>query len=222
MMLDKEHSAIGEQYGVRRVYRLRKISDELPDQDKDLDVLEIVRRALLGIHDLLGFTHTMDGQVVGLLSGEEAANSLTYAQVNPVGKRCSTRITSALELAGSRGRAIADPKFLESGNQGLPSGRNALRQIRSFSPGPTGQRNFRFPHTPGLPYRRPAADAGLGPCLATKTSSCSEKNGSSSSRNTRTAAAGVERSGAEKISSWIPCSTGNLPSQNDLADTYKR
>ncbi|CCQ46228.1 hypothetical protein ARTSIC4J27_2188 [Pseudarthrobacter siccitolerans] len=81
MMLDKEHSAIGEQYGVRRVYRLRKISDELPDQDKDLDVLEIVRRALLRTHDLLGFTHTMDGQVVGLLSGEEVANSLTYAQV---------------------------------------------------------------------------------------------------------------------------------------------
>ncbi|MGP9838555.1 hypothetical protein, partial [Arthrobacter sp. 179] len=32
-------------------------------------------------HDLLGFTHTMDGQVVGLLSGEEVANSFTYAQV---------------------------------------------------------------------------------------------------------------------------------------------
>jgi hypothetical protein len=81
MMLDKEHSAIGEQYGVRRIYRLRKISDELPDSDKDLDVLEIIRRALLRTHDLLGFTHTMDGQVVGLLSGEEVANPSTYAQI---------------------------------------------------------------------------------------------------------------------------------------------
>ncbi|MDN6299617.1 MAG: hypothetical protein L0J68_04925 [Micrococcaceae bacterium] len=81
MMLDKEHSAIGEQYGVRRTYRLREIADELLPADKDLDVLEIVRRALLRTHDLLGFTHTMDGQVVGLLSGEEVANSFTYAQV---------------------------------------------------------------------------------------------------------------------------------------------
>lgn len=81
MMLDKEHSAIGEQYGVRRIYRLRKISDELPDSDQDLDVLEIIRRSLLRTHDLLGFTHTLDGQVVGLLNGEEVASPFTYAQV---------------------------------------------------------------------------------------------------------------------------------------------
>lgn len=81
MMLDMEHSAIGEQYGVRRIYRLRRISDELPGSDKDLDVLEIIRRALLRTHDLLGFTHTMDGQVVGLLNGEEVVNPFTNAQV---------------------------------------------------------------------------------------------------------------------------------------------
>ncbi|WP_155855710.1 hypothetical protein [Arthrobacter sp. 9MFCol3.1] len=81
MMLDKEHSAIGEQYGIRRTYRLRKVSDELPPSARELDILEIVRRALLRTHDLLGFTHTMDGEVVGLLSGEEIANSFTYMQV---------------------------------------------------------------------------------------------------------------------------------------------
>lgn len=81
MMLDKEHAAIGEQYGVRRIYRLSAISKELPASDKDLDVLQIVRRALLRTHDILGYTHTMDGEKVGLLSGEQIVNDLTYMQV---------------------------------------------------------------------------------------------------------------------------------------------
>lgn len=81
MMLDKEHAAIGEQYGVRRTYHLSKISDQLPASDKGLDVLQIVRRALLRTHDILGLTHTIDGEVVGLLSGEQIVNDLTYMQV---------------------------------------------------------------------------------------------------------------------------------------------
>lgn len=54
-----------------------------------------------------------------------------------------------------------------------------------------------FPHTPRHPYRQPAADAALEPCSATKTSSCSERNESSSSRNTRTATAGAARPGID-------------------------
>lgn len=81
MMLDKEHSTVGEQYGVRRTYRLKRISDTLPAPEKDLDVLEIVRRALLRTHDHLGITHTMGGDVVGLLSGEQIANPFSYNQV---------------------------------------------------------------------------------------------------------------------------------------------
>jgi hypothetical protein len=72
-----------------------------------------------------------------------------------------------------------------SGLTALPKNRSSLR-------------SYGFPHTSKLPYRRPAADAGLDPYLATKTSFCSDKSGSSSFRSTRMAAAGVERSGADK------------------------
>lgn len=81
MMLDREHSAIGEQYGVRRIYHVRKIAEELPDSDKSLDILEIVRRALVRTHDILGFTHTMDGEEVQLLNGFEIVNKFTHSQV---------------------------------------------------------------------------------------------------------------------------------------------
>jgi hypothetical protein len=56
----------------------------------------------------------------------------------------------------------------------------------------------RWPDTPRRPYRQPAADDALDPCSATKTSSCSERNASSSSRNTRTAAAGAARPGIDR------------------------
>lgn len=57
-----------------------------------------------------------------------------------------------------------------------------------------------LPHTPRLPYRRPAAAAAaaMKPCSATKTSSCSQRNGSSSSRNTRIDAAGAARPGISR------------------------
>lgn len=81
MMLDPEHSAIGEQYGVQRTYKLREISDHLPIDDKDLDILQIARRALLRTYDTLGATHTMDGEVVGLIDGGAIVNDFTYSQV---------------------------------------------------------------------------------------------------------------------------------------------
>ncbi|MFC4602935.1 hypothetical protein [Rhodococcus kronopolitis] len=81
MMLDKEHSAIGEQYGVRRIYRLTAIAKDLPDSDKELDILQISRRALLRTHDILGFTHTMDGSKVDLLDGKQIVSDFTYSQV---------------------------------------------------------------------------------------------------------------------------------------------
>ncbi len=55
-----------------------------------------------------------------------------------------------------------------------------------------------FPHTPRRPYRRPAPDAALDPCSATKTSSCLERNESSSSRSTRKDAAGAARPGIDR------------------------
>jgi hypothetical protein len=52
-----------------------------------------------------------------------------------------------------------------------------------------------FPHRPRRFYRQPSADAALKACSAMKTSSCSERNESSSSRSTRMAAAGAARPG---------------------------
>ena len=52
-----------------------------------------------------------------------------------------------------------------------------------------------FPHRPRRFYRQPADDAAREPCSAMKTSSCSERNGSWSSRSTRMAAAGAARPG---------------------------
>nr|WP_143545530.1 hypothetical protein [Rhodococcus sp. 15-1154-1] len=82
MMLDDEHSAIGEQYGVRRVYRLKSIREHLPGDDKDLGILEIARRALMRTYDELGLTHTIDGEVVGLIDGSVIFNDFNYAQVS--------------------------------------------------------------------------------------------------------------------------------------------
>lgn len=81
IMLDEEHSGVGEQYGVRRTYRLKGISKHMPPADKDLDILQIVRRALVRTYDILGFTHTIDGGKVGLIDGGEIVNDHTYAQV---------------------------------------------------------------------------------------------------------------------------------------------
>jgi hypothetical protein len=70
--------------------------------------------------------------------------------------------------------------------------------LPSLAPTRRGCNPIGFPHTPRRPYRQPAADAALKPCSATKTSFCSERNGSSSSRNTRTAAAGAARPGIDR------------------------
>lgn len=78
LMLDVEHSAYGEQYGVRRIYRIRQISSDLPESDRGLDIVQIVRRALLRLYDRIGFAHTMDGEKVELMDGGEIVNDFTY------------------------------------------------------------------------------------------------------------------------------------------------
>jgi len=54
MFLDPGHSAIGEQYGVRREYWIDEVS-------KSEDVLIAIRRALIRAHDLIAIAHGIYG-----------------------------------------------------------------------------------------------------------------------------------------------------------------
>lgn len=54
LFIDPDHSAIGEQYGVWRQYRIKELSETE-------DVLTIVRRGLVRVHDMLTVAHRMYG-----------------------------------------------------------------------------------------------------------------------------------------------------------------
>jgi hypothetical protein len=105
---------------------------------------------------------------------------------------------------GGDGKTYSTAPVCRSRNHGLNRGtrRRDCRAVDGTPPSPaparSGCNRSFFPHTQRLPYRQPAADAALEPCSATKTSFCSERNGSSSSRNTRTAAAGAARPGIDR------------------------
>lgn len=64
MLLDEERSAIGEQYGIYRIYEVADFRKELPPGEQDLDIMTVIQRSLIRYSDLIGFSHTLDGAKV--------------------------------------------------------------------------------------------------------------------------------------------------------------
>ncbi|MCD4850790.1 hypothetical protein ACX800_22755 [Paenarthrobacter nitroguajacolicus] len=63
MLLDDEHSAIGEQYGVWRKYHIKEISESE-------DVLTMARRGVIRSHDMMAVAHRLYGIDTGYIADD--------------------------------------------------------------------------------------------------------------------------------------------------------